>query len=109
MVFSGAIDGRDRVTAACMGYVDTCVPIVLFVCSATTRRDNGLLLVTRPALACLLFKADCKGQTVPHPYREGWRAWLFEITPTVREIAVPFFERAGKKLPACLREGEPSE
>lgn len=67
--------------------------------------DNGLLLVTRPALACLLFKADCKGQTVPHPYHDGWRAWLFEITPTVREIAVPFFERAGKKLPACLREG----
>lgn len=64
--------------------------------------DGGLLLVTRPALAVLLRKAGCKAEVVPHPYKESWHSWIFPITPTVREIAIPFYEQSGKRVPACL-------
>lgn len=72
--------------------------------------DNGLLLVTRPALAVLLRKAGCKSEVVPHPYKEGWHSWIFRVDDTVREIALPFYENTGKRIPACLKtEGSTDE
>lgn len=67
------------------------------------------LLVVRPLLAVALIERGCKFKAIPHPWRQGWTAWLFPVTLTVREVAAPFYAEMGKPVPRCLREEAPAD
>ena len=65
MAFSGAVNGMDRVTAACMGYENTCVPIVLFVCSATDK-ESANMSDTTPTMRTI--RAEAKATGLPEHF-----------------------------------------
>ena len=63
-------------------------------------------LVIRGQLAVTLIEAGVKYRVTKNPQREWWTAWLFELTPESRRIAVKFYEDIGKPVPLALRSEE---
>lgn len=62
-------------------------------------------LVVRGQLAVSLIEAGIKYRTTLNPQHESWTAWLFELTPEARRIALDFYNEIGKPAPRILRTG----
>ena len=79
------------------------------LCGDNKNRMRGThmkeFLVTRAQLAAILIDAGGQFRVTKNPTRPEFVAWLFEMTPKLREIAVAYYAEIGKPAPRALTVG----